>query len=76
MCTSDTRQFVVIVQGGIKGGLESNFETAKSTLQNYYTGSRMIAEVINGVVQGDPHKVNGVDQNNENPNGIRSFWNE
>jgi len=65
----------VLVEGNEVKGVYGTTADAKQALAPYPEGnppSRMIVEVINGVVQSDPHTVNGENQGG----GVSAGWNK
>lgn len=72
-----TTLFIVVANKQVVG-MCNDLEQAKAELNNYPKGasspSRMIAEVKNGVVQGDPHVVGGERQGDGLKAGFNKWW--
>ena len=69
--------FVVRLDPPLVKGPYSYIQIAKWSLRkiakipNYH---RMMVEVINGVIQEDPHQINGIDQTPKN--GFDKYWDD
>ncbi|CAB9528556.1 expressed unknown protein [Seminavis robusta] len=64
--------YFVVVDNNAVTGTFTDLTKAKEQLAAIGFGSRLIAEVKEGVVQGDPHKIAGKHQTKAN--GFQKFW--
>eukprot|EP00177_Eucheuma_denticulatum_P004446 GFKZ01008076.1.p1 GENE.GFKZ01008076.1~~GFKZ01008076.1.p1 ORF type:complete len:479 (-),score=47.46 GFKZ01008076.1:964-2400(-) len=71
--------FLVIVDQAVTGEF-SDLSVAKAELYKYPSGatspSRLVAQVVNGVVMSDPHVVAGEDQGAGLGAGFNKFWSD
>ena len=74
--TATTNSEYIVVQRNpvIVKGPYSDLQSAKDELKEIAKngGSRMMLEIIDGVLQVDPHRINGISQTPAN--GFEKFW--
>jgi len=64
-------EYIVVVWPNAVGRFDT-LDAAKASLDTYNSGSRLIAEVIEGEVQRDPHTISGQEQ--DEGNGFSKYW--
>lgn len=76
----DKHVFFLVVAGGKVVGEYGNIEEAKDLLNTFpsgaHTPSRLILEVVDGIINKDPHKIDGQNQGRGVAAGFNKYWND